>query len=551
MTMNEAKTKVLNVARAEIGTREGLNNYNKYAGELDNINGLFTCNMQNQPWCAILVLYCFYKAFGIDNALRTLCSPMPTGIPLCETSARYFKTSGRFYTSDPDVGDVIYFNVNGGINHMGIIESVSGSEITAIEGNTSDMVARRVYNISNGYIAGYGRPRYELVSSGDVNKITVSETNKSAVSRSFSPIVCMMTHSSCYQGTRPMTVRGVLWHSTGANNPWLKRYVQPDDLASNKGDLLQKLGINYNQNDWNHVSVQAGVNAWIGKLNDGTVASVQVMPWNYKPWGCGSGSKGSCNDGWIQFEICEDGLEDPSYFNAVYQEGVRLTAYLCRMHGINPIGLYNGIPTILCHQDSYKFGMGSNHADVYHWFNRFGKTMDGVRHDVAAILNGSSSAPQQNQTQRDLGAGDFGSDVKDLQERLIKIGYSLPKYGADGDFGSETDAAVRLLQQRNGLRVDGIVGSDTRAVINKLLKSGSSNNTPGWVPAVGDIVNYRGNVHYFSANTAKPTECKGGKAKITQIYRVGSSKHPYHLVSVAGGGSTVRGWVDEGTFEKA
>ena len=33
------------------------------------------------------------------------------------------------------------------------------------------------------------------------------------------------------------------------------------------------------------------------------------MPWDYRPWGCGSGSKGSCNTGWVQFEICEDGLK--------------------------------------------------------------------------------------------------------------------------------------------------------------------------------------------------------------------------------------------------
>ena len=39
------------------------------------------------------------------------------------------------------------------------------------------------------------------------------------------PIVCMMTQSTCYQGTTQMEIKGVLWHSTGANNPTLKRYV--------------------------------------------------------------------------------------------------------------------------------------------------------------------------------------------------------------------------------------------------------------------------------------------------------------------------------------
>jgi hypothetical protein len=39
------------------------------------------------------------------------------------------------------------------------------------------------------------------------------------------PLVCMQTQSTCYRGTTTMQVKGILWHSTGANNPNLKRYV--------------------------------------------------------------------------------------------------------------------------------------------------------------------------------------------------------------------------------------------------------------------------------------------------------------------------------------
>lgn len=212
------------------------------------------------------------------------------------------------------------------------------------------------------------------------------------------PIVCMMTQSTCYQGTNEMKVLGVLWHSTGANNPTLRRYVQPDDKATNRADLLEKLGTNKNRNDWNHVTVEAGLNAWVGKLADGTVAAVQTMPWYFRPWGCGSGKKGSCNSGWIQFEICEDDLTDAAYFAAAYQEAVELTAYLCTVYGIDPKGTatLNGVkvPTILCHADSYKLGLGSNHGDVLHWFPKFGKNMDTVRDDVAALMqSGSAQAP--------------------------------------------------------------------------------------------------------------------------------------------------------------
>ena len=109
------------------------------------------------------------------------------------------------------------------------------------------------------------------------------------------PLVCMQTNSKCYKGTsKDMTIRGVLWHSTGANNPALHRYVQPIDNTSTKehenntytnAEWLEILGKNSYGNDWNHIDRQAGLNCWIGKLADGTVTTVQTMPWNYEPWG--------------------------------------------------------------------------------------------------------------------------------------------------------------------------------------------------------------------------------------------------------------------------
>lgn len=234
--------------------------------------------------------------------------------------------------------------------------------------------------------ASYGQQYYDRFALKSVeggNLMKYNDTNK--------PLQCMMTNSTCYKGTRPMEVKGILWHSTGANNPNLKRYVQPSENDPNYNTLISKLGKNTSGNDWNHASVQAGLNCWIGKLADGTVATVQTMPWNYRPWGCGKGSKGSCNNGWIQFEICEDGLNDAVYFNKVYEEACQITAYLCKMYNINPLGTVtlNGItvPTILCHADSHKLGLGSNHADINHWFPKFGKSMETAKQDVYNIMN--------------------------------------------------------------------------------------------------------------------------------------------------------------------
>lgn len=62
--------------------------------------------------------------------------------------------------------------------------------------------------------------------------------------------------------------------------------------------------------------------------------------------------------------------------------------------------------------------------------------------------------------------GDKGDVVKYCQFRLLTWNKScLPRYGADGDFGAETDAAVRLFQRTKGLVVDGIVGPKTWAAL--------------------------------------------------------------------------------------
>lgn len=213
------------------------------------------------------------------------------------------------------------------------------------------------------------------------------------------PLVCMMTQSTCYRGASLFQPKGVLWHCTGANNPNLWRYVQPSDNDPKKGELLNILGRNVYGTDWNHMYVEAGVNAWIGKAANGDVMAVQALPWNYAPWGCG----GAANNTHIQFEMCEDSLTDKTYFEKCYREGVELTAYLCKMYNIDPKGFIwlNGrkVPTILCHYDAYNLGVGTGHYDVYNWFNRYGKTMDDVRDDVAATMQDSpqvASSPVNN-----------------------------------------------------------------------------------------------------------------------------------------------------------
>jgi LysM repeat protein len=199
----------------------------------------------------------------------------------------------------------------------------------------------------------------------------------------------IFTNNACYKAGRTITRKGIMVHSTGANNPALKRYVGPDDGL---------LGKNQYGNHWNQDKPdgrQVCVHGFIGKLNDGTIATYQVLPWNHRGWHCGSGSKGSGNDTHISFEICEDGLTDAVYFNAVYKEAAELCAYLCKQYGLTE-------KNIICHSEGYKQGIASNHADVMHWFPKHGKNMDAFRSDVKTLLAADAPAPAQPPTTENM-----------------------------------------------------------------------------------------------------------------------------------------------------
>lgn len=203
-----------------------------------------------------------------------------------------------------------------------------------------------------------------------------------------------LTKNDCYKSGKKHTVKGIMPHSTGANNPNLRRYVGPDDGL---------LGANPNNNHWNTAKpggIQVCVHAFIGKLKDGSIATYQTLPWDMVGWHSGSGSLGSAknanNNGYIGFEICEDDTNDPVYLDKVYKEAVELCAYLCKQYNLNPLA--DGV--LICHSEGHKRGIASNHADVMHWWPKHGKSMDGFRADVAAAIGKSpgGSAPSMPST---------------------------------------------------------------------------------------------------------------------------------------------------------
>jgi N-acetylmuramoyl-L-alanine amidase CwlA len=174
-----------------------------------------------------------------------------------------------------------------------------------------------------------------------------------------------------------MTPKGIIVHSTGVNNPYLKRYVGPDD---------ERLGHNPNDNHWNRPGVDKCVHAFIGKDKKGRVCTYCTLPLDICAWGAGKGKKGSYNykPAYLQFEILEDELKDKTYFNKVMKEAQELCAKWCKEYKIP-------VKDVISHSEAHARGYASNHADCDHWLKRFGKNMTWFRNEVEALMKADKS----------------------------------------------------------------------------------------------------------------------------------------------------------------
>lgn len=282
------------------------------------------------------------------------------------------------------------------------------------------------------------------------------------------------TENPCYKAGKRITPSGIVVHSTGANNPYIKRYVGPDDGI---------LGVNKYGNHWNKSSATKCVHAFIGKVADGSLMVYQTLPWDYLCWGVGSGKNGSYNASHIQFEICEDGKTNEAYYREAFALAARLCAYLCQQYGIKT-------QNVVGHYEAAAAGYGSNHGDPRNWQKVFGGSMDAFRAEVAALIGGddiqadvTGSRPaddtaqdvqegtqeaqdvQGGVTMPTISIGAQGVAVKVAQRLLILHGCKLEKYGADGKYGAETVEAVKAFQVSHSLTADGVCGPLTWAAM--------------------------------------------------------------------------------------
>ena len=179
MTKNEAVEKLLDYARSQIGYHEGAGNWNKYAEE-SGMTEWLGWSPQSTYWCDTFSDSLYLHCFGLKAASEMTYQPIGAGSVLCSQSANYYRNAGAFY-STPEPGDQVFFYVSGGINHIGVVEKVEDGKVITIEGNTSDMVARRTYALGSSSIAGYGRPKWSVVADMPKDSSGSSSSSGSSV----------------------------------------------------------------------------------------------------------------------------------------------------------------------------------------------------------------------------------------------------------------------------------------------------------------------------------------------------------------------------------
>lgn len=161
--------------------------------------------------------------------------------------------------------------------------------------------------------------------------------------------------------------------------------------------------------------------------------------------GDGKGKYGITNKNSINIEICVNPESD--YYKAV-EKCEQLAAYLLKQYGW-------GTERLKRHYDASRKHCPRRILDEGLWNSFVSKT---------ASYMGKVTAEKGY-----LEKGDSGSEVKTLQQNLIKLGYSCGASGADGDFGDATDAAVRKFQADHNLSADGQAGVKTQAKIKELI----------------------------------------------------------------------------------
>lgn len=191
--------------------------------------------------------------------------------------------------------------------------------------------------------------------------------------------------------------------------------------------------------------------------------------------------KPNANTKSISVEMCVE--KDGKIHSQTIQNAAELVADLCKRYGLST-------NKIVRHYDVTNKNCPAPWVSDSSQLTAFRKKVDALLGNKTVSKTTSSTSQSSKSTGNILIKGSSGSQVKALQKRLIAAGFSLPKYGADGSYGNETVQAVKALQKKAGIAVDGIYGPATEkalAAIEAKKKKPSSSGKKSSYPLPSGI----------------------------------------------------------------
>ena len=606
-------SKLLEIARAELGYKEketnsqlddktanaGDGNWTKYARDLHSA-GYYQAAKNGYAWCDMFVDWCFWKLGGSKEKGEWLeCQTGLYGAG-CEWSSDCYRRAGRF-DKNPRPGDQIFFGKTDAEEHTGIVEKIEDGKVHTIEGNASNMCKRCTYSLTSSKIVGYGHPRFDEETEVEEEDEPITGTPSTGSVEDEKTIWnFLMVHIDNEYGVAGLM--GNLYAESALRSNNLQQSYETKlgyndttyTTAVDNGsyDNFVKDAAGYGLAQWTYWSRKQAMLEFhqskkksIGDLQTQLEFLVKELSESYK--GVWSDLKNATsilaasNSVLLKFERPANQGESVQKKRAEYGQ-----KYYDKYADL-PVATEPEAPEAPTTPAELEFKVGDivNFNGTNHYASANASTGPKVKASKAKItaIHKSGKHPYHCRAVNDAGAfigGVYGwVNAADLSAIVAETPAPKPTTPTTpvtpaaikkGDIVSIAKNATYYsgkdvpdwVVAKNWIVAETPVGD--RVVINKSVDGKHAINSPihakfltvvkadePWTPKVGDIVNYNGNKHYANANAANGSSCKGGKAKITNIYQLGKSKHPYHLVRVSGKGATVYGWVDEGTFTKA
>lgn len=605
-------SKLLEIARAELGYKEketnsqlddktanaGDGNWTKYARDLHSA-GYYQAAKNGYAWCDMFVDWCFWKLGGSKEKGEWMeCQTGLYGAG-CEWSSDCYRRAGRF-DKNPRPGDQIFFGKTDAEEHTGIVEKIEDGKVHTIEGNASNMCKRCTYSLTSSKIVGYGHPRFDEETEVEEEDETITGTPSTGSIENEKTIWnFLMVHVDNEYGVAGLM--GNLYAESALRSNNLQQsyetklgyndttYTTAVDNGSYNNFVKDAAG--YGLAQWTYWSRKQAMLEFhrskkksIGDLQTQLEFLVKELSESYK--GVWSDLKNATsileasNSVLLKFERPANQGESVQQKRAEYGQKY-YDKYADLQETTEPeVPVAPTTPAEL----EFKVGDIVNFNGTNHYASANASTGPKVKTSKAKItaIHKSGKHPYHCRAVNDAGAfigGVYGwVNAVDLSAIVAEtpVQKPTPPTTPVGPAAIKKDDIVSIAKNatyysgndvpdwvvaKNWIVSEAPVGD--RVVVNKSVDGKHAINSPihakfltvvkadePWTPKVGDIVNYNGTKHYANANAASGSSCKGGRAKITNIYQLGKSKHPYHLVRVSGKGATVYGWVDEGSFAK-